>query len=239
MQSETKRIGEMAGSFKGEPSSLHLSRTPTPSSIEMDSSSDNLSPTRVPVVDVDHAPTTTVTTEAYTPSPRTDSDSQQQLPPGIMDALQRRQNIVRSSRLLSDFPNGIADFTKTDGTEGVLVNKLDLLCPRADCGSVILKNGVAKWVERSSIQLQPANYPIHPDLPALPVPPETAQWWLVTGSPMAFENIAFTHPVQPLTNSGQRLKLLACAECDLGPLGWSEEGGSEYWLACSRVSYGG
>jgi len=36
----------------------------------------------------------------------------------------------------------------------------------------------------------------------------------------------------------QRLKLLACAECDLGPLGWSEEGGSEYWLACSRVRYG-
>lgn len=80
---------------------------------------------------------------------------------------------------------------------------------------------------------------------------------------MAFENIGFTRPVQPLTNSGksicllnhlrnffiticgnaffagQQLKLLACAECDLGPLGWSEEGGSEYWLACSRVSYGG
>jgi len=165
--------------------------------------------------------------------------SQQQLPPGIMDALQCRRNIVRSSRLLSDFPNGIPDLTKTDGTEGVLVNKLDLLCPKADCGSVILKNGVAKWVEQSSIQLQPANYPIHPDLPPLPVPPETAQWWLITGSPMVFENIGFTHPVQPLTNSGQRLKLLACAECDLGPLGWSEEGGSEYWLACSRVSYGG
>lgn len=74
---------------------------------------------------------------------------------------------------------------------------------------------------------------------------------------MAFENIGFTHPVQPLTNSGKplislmkiphdnvfyagrRLKLLACAECDLGPLGWSEEGACEYWLACSRVGYAG
>jgi hypothetical protein len=78
---------------------------------------------------------------------------------------------------------------------------------------------------------------------------------------MAFENIAFTHAVQPLTNSGKslcllnhllqvhdctgntffsgkQLKLLACGECELGPLGWSE-GGSEYWLACSRVGYGG
>jgi len=156
-----------------------------------------------------------------------------------LDALQPRQNIAPLSRLLSDFPNGIADLTNTDGREGVLVNKFDLLCPRANCGSVILKNGVAKWVEQSSIELQPTNYPIHPDLPPLPVPPETAPWWLVTGSPMSFENIAFTHPVEPLTSSGRHLKLLACAECDLGPLGWSEEGGSEYFLACSRVGYGG
>jgi hypothetical protein len=75
----------------------------------------------------------------------------QQLPPGILDALQRRQNNVPLSRLLSDFPNGIADLM--DEKEGVLVNKLDLLCPRANCGSVILKNGVAKWVEQSSIQV--------------------------------------------------------------------------------------
>lgn len=85
----------------------------------------------------------------------TDSESppSQQLPPGIWEALQRCQNIVRSSRLLSDFPNGIADLTNTDRGEGVLVNKFDLLCPKANCGSVILKNGVAKWVERSSIQV--------------------------------------------------------------------------------------
>ena len=37
--------------------------------------------------------------------------------------------------------------------------------------------------------------------------------------------------------TGKKLKLLACAECDLGPLGWSEEGGTEFWLACSRVGY--
>ena len=36
---------------------------------------------------------------------------------------------------------------------------------------------------------------------------------------------------------GKQLKLLACAECDLGPLGWSEESGSEFWLACARVGY--
>ena len=78
----------------------------------------------------------------------------QQLPPGILDALQHRQIIVRSSRLLSDFPNGVADLTNRDGSEGVLINKFDLLCPKADCGSVILKNGVAKWVEHCSIQVK-------------------------------------------------------------------------------------
>lgn len=162
----------------------------------------------------------------------------QQLPPGVLDALQRRPNAVRLSRLSSDFPNGIADLTTTDGREGVLVNKFDILCPKVNCGSVILKNGVGIWVERSTMQLQPPNLPNNPDLPPLPVPPETAQWWLITGSSTTFENIGFTHPVQP-TNSGRQVRLLACAECDLGPLGWSEEGGSEYWLACSRVSYGG
>ena len=87
----------------------------------------------------------------------TDSDTSpsqiQQLPPGILEALQRRQNIVRSPRPLSSFPNGIADLTNTDQKEGILVNKFDLLCPKANCGSVILKSGVAKWVEHSSIQV--------------------------------------------------------------------------------------
>ena len=87
----------------------------------------------------------------------TDSESPpsqiQHLPPGILDALQRHQNIVRLSRPLSDFPNGITDLTNTDGKEGVSVNKFDLLCPKAICGSVILKSGVAKWVEQSSIQV--------------------------------------------------------------------------------------
>lgn len=39
-------------------------------------------------------------------------------------------------------------------------------------------------------------------LPALPTPPETAQWWLITPSPMAFENIGFSRPVQDLTETG-------------------------------------
>lgn len=39
------------------------------------------------------------------------------------------------------------------------------------------------------------------------------------------------------TASSKPIKLLICADCDVGPLGWCEEGGEEFWLACSRVKY--
>ena len=92
--SETNRTRKIAGSFKGKLSSLfNLSRAPSPSSIVMDSSSDNptrwvtkfFSPTfhwnsfvlllsisplnKVPVVHVDHAPAPVFSTEPYSPSP--------------------------------------------------------------------------------------------------------------------------------------------------------------------------
>jgi len=37
----------------------------------------------------------------------------------------------------------------------------------------------------------------HPQalLPPLPPAPETCQWWLITPSPMEFENIGFSRPV--------------------------------------------
>ena len=73
---------------------------------------------------------------------------------------------------------------------------------------------------------------------------------------MTFENIGFSRPVHsagmaPLsgfyiyiqmsyvllhTAPGKTFKLLSCAECDLGPLGWTE-GEPEFWLACGRVGY--
>ncbi|EIN05525.1 Mss4-like protein, partial [Punctularia strigosozonata HHB-11173 SS5] len=79
----------------------------------------------------------------------------------------------------------------------------------------------------------------------LPLPPagSTTQWWLVTPSPMAFENIGFSRPVgsskaaSSSTAPRKPIKLLICAECDLGPLGWCEEGGREFWLAPNRVAY--
>ncbi|EJD37669.1 Mss4-like protein [Auricularia subglabra TFB-10046 SS5] len=109
------------------------------------------------------------------------------------------------------------------------VNKYDLLCPREGCGSVILKAQVGKWVS-----LEPTP---HPALPALPSESPDVDCWLVMPNPMAFENIGFSRAVPTTTPGVPKKKLLACAECDLGPLGWCFEGGSEYWLVSDRVGY--
>ena len=62
---------------------------------------------------------------------------------------------------------------------------------------------------------------------------------------MAFENIGYSRPSDkslsdhaPGMQSGKKVKWLICAECDLGPVGWSFEGGDESWLAVDRVRYG-
>ncbi|KAJ7864984.1 acyl-CoA N-acyltransferase [Mycena olivaceomarginata] len=154
------------------------------------------------------------------------------IPPGVFEALKRPSNRNPASKPLSSFAGGITEVSFSDS--GALLNKFDLLCPRSDCGSVILKRGVAKFAEAASVQLEPANHPGNPLLPVLPQPPAVAQWWLITPSAMEFENIGFSRPVESL---GGKMKLLACAECDLGPVGWCKEGGTEFWLACSRVGY--
>ncbi|KAJ3736015.1 Mss4-like protein [Lentinula guzmanii] len=161
-----------------------------------------------------------------------------QLPAGLLEALQASSSRSRPTpHPLSSFANGISDVTET--IDGETVNKCDLLCPRPGCGSIILKKGVATLEERESLQIEPSDIPPHPLLPPLPDTSESIRWWLITPSPMSFENIGFSRPVEslPLSPAGKKFKLLACAECDLGPLGWSEEGGTEFWLACSRVGY--
>ncbi|KAG8221565.1 Mss4-like protein [Butyriboletus roseoflavus] len=135
-----------------------------------------------------------------------------------------------------------------ESEEGVLTNRYDLLCPRG-CRSVILKRGVGKLVERSGIEIDSPGHPVDPVLAPLPAPPATVQWWLVTPSPMEFENVGFSRSVvragdttgigpspSPIA-SPKPIKFLICADCDVGPLGWNEEGGKEFWLACSRVKY--
>ncbi|KAF6757181.1 acyl-CoA N-acyltransferase [Ephemerocybe angulata] len=161
-------------------------------------------------------------------------EAQMQIPADVLQSLLRPSSEKHSPTLVSDYHHGLEDLILKDESTGSSLNKYDLLCPRG-CQSVILKAGSAQWAERTSVSMEPEDLK-HALLPTLPPPPETAQWWLVHGSPMTFENIGFSRP-SGMLSTGKRLKLLICAECDLGPLGWCEEGGSEYWLATSRVGY--
>ncbi|KAN0082664.1 Mss4-like protein [Tylopilus felleus] len=160
------------------------------------------------------------------------------LPPGILEALQLAPGASADGG--RTFQEALLDLTLPHASEdGVLANKYDLLCPRG-CRSVILKRGVGQLVERSGIEMDSPDHAVDPALGPLPAPPATVQWWLVTPSPMEFENIGFSRPVVRTGNnaaSPKRIKFLICADCDVGPLGWSEEGGKEFWLACSRVKY--
>jgi len=152
----------------------------------------------------------------------------QTIPPGLLEALQGQSaSLLRQGQLLSSFRDGILDVSEKGDQKS---NRYDLLC--VNCGSIILRRGVAILQERENVQMEPAGAG-RADLPTLPPPPNKTHWWLVTPSPMLFENIGFSKP----THTDKPRKLLACAECDLGPVGWCEPGGNEFWVACQRVGY--
>jgi len=86
-----------------------------------------------------------------------------------------------------------------------------------------------------NLQLDPPGHPAPTPLPAHDSD-KPSSWWLISGSPMLFENIGFSKTLDP-DSEGVRRKLLACAECDLGPLGWCVLGGTDHWIAVDRVGY--
>ncbi|KIO31296.1 hypothetical protein M407DRAFT_241840 [Tulasnella calospora MUT 4182] len=137
-------------------------------------------------------------------------------------------------RRFTSFPS-IQDLVTDDSSTGGQSNRYKIVCPREGCRSVILLPGVAKLVEAAAVELDSPKDPPPPNVLApLPSPPETMEWWLVTPNPMRFENIGFSKSVN---TPGGILKMLSCADCDLGPLGYSEIRSTEFWVACSRVAY--
>lgn len=58
--------------------------------------------------------------------------------------------------------------------------------------------------------MEPDDHPIHQSLGTLPAPPETTHWWLITPSPMQFENIGFSRPVHAQGPSGELAPVPVC-----------------------------
>lgn len=91
-------------------------------------------------------------TSSAAPSLET-TESQQTLPSGLWEALQRPSSHSSSTiRPFSSFPNGVVDLTDAETSSNA--NKFDIICPRPGCGSIILKNGVGKFVDRAATDAQ-------------------------------------------------------------------------------------
>ena len=79
------------------------------------------------------------------------------LPQGLLDQLQLRHPTRGNKpppRLLSSFPGGLPDvLVPSQQQDDPPTNKFDLVCPRAECRSVILNHGVGQLIERASVQV--------------------------------------------------------------------------------------
>lgn len=182
----------------------------------------------------------------------------------IFKALQAgsfRSKAPTSSSLYSSFTDPVNELTT--GGEGSKTNSRKVYCFREGCGSVVLSPKAATYIESSESIVCSLHHPRLtgkaladigkiPDDSASPFPLSSTPpygYWHVP-DPYAFDNVGFSRPdtnsrlVIPADlpgNDGQgdkKIKWLICAECDLGPIGWSYEGGKEAWVAVERVRYG-
>ncbi|BEI85199.1 hypothetical protein CcaverHIS002_0506000 [Cutaneotrichosporon cavernicola] len=124
------------------------------------------------------------------------------------------------------------DLTVSGSFDGVPINARRLVCPRDGCGCVIVGPKVASWEECEGAILP------H-DATPFPPPGNTA-YWRVDGGPYAFDNIGFSRNVDATLpagapGAGGKVKWLICAECDIGPIGWTTEGGQSSWVAADRL----
>lgn len=145
-----------------------------------------------------------------------DASRQSEMPAGLWQALQASSAKERPTPISS---HQAQEGVSVAGKDGSIRNRYDVLCPRPGCSSLILKKGVGKLVERASVEVlfplssyaesalidltpvqidPPTSQGRHPLLAALPPSPETTAWWLVTPSPMEFENVGFSQPVSQL-----------------------------------------
>ncbi|RUS13005.1 Mss4-like protein, partial [Endogone sp. FLAS-F59071] len=120
--------------------------------------------------------------------------------------------------------------------EGSNMNAFDVVCPREGCRSIVLKKGVAKWVERDSLMLALPSSEDTQTLSSTATSSDTSanstqHYWLLTNM-MQFENVGFSHTVGTT-------KYLSCADCDIGPLGYhdTEAREKEYLIAVERARY--
>uniref|UniRef100_A0A1I8AZH1 Guanine nucleotide exchange factor MSS4 n=1 Tax=Meloidogyne hapla TaxID=6305 RepID=A0A1I8AZH1_MELHA len=109
------------------------------------------------------------------------------------------------------------------------MNINQIICNR--CGSIILQKSTAHYQQgepskRLPLPFQKAK---HNELPKDLETEEFNKWWIV-GNMFTFENVGFTH-------SFAGCKFLACADCEIGPIGFVCPDSNNCFVSVERVEY--
>ncbi|WBW72628.1 guanyl-nucleotide exchange factor, meiosis specific [Schizosaccharomyces osmophilus] len=96
------------------------------------------------------------------------------------------------------------------------MSRLHITCPH--CPSVVFSNDRPAVVEKRTLRSI---------LGAEEKGPAEVERYYSLKDPFAFDNISVSKPL------ASNIKLLACGECEKGPLGYFDPAGKEYLLLCS------
>ncbi|CAK5066143.1 unnamed protein product [Meloidogyne enterolobii] len=120
-----------------------------------------------------------------------------------------------------------------DENEQVNTDKMNInqiLCNR--CGSIILQKMAAHYQHGETSKHLPLPFQKTKHKNELPKNLETEEfnkWWIV-GNMFTFENVGFTH-------SFDGCKFLACADCEIGPIGFVCPDSNNCFVSVERVEY--
>ncbi|KAF7639882.1 hypothetical protein Mgra_00000803 [Meloidogyne graminicola] len=126
-------------------------------------------------------------------------------------------NLEKLGKLETEEPqkqqaNSRPEFNETEqvNSDGKNVNQIVCIC----CGSIILQKITATFQSDGPSKLLPLPFQKskHNELPINLETEEYSKWWIVNNM-FTFENVGFTH-------SFEGLKFLACADCEIGPIGF-------------------
>ncbi len=113
-------------------------------------------------------------------------------------------------------------------TEGLLdrnVNAKQLVCLR--CGSKILPPKVGVYFEDIDFDL----YVMHKKQEEQGLVKETTNQFYVVDNMFDFDNVGFTK------NIDDKVKLLTCADCEVGPIGWHDLKTKRSYVALGRIKH--
>ncbi|CAB3405414.1 unnamed protein product [Caenorhabditis bovis] len=101
-------------------------------------------------------------------------------------------------------------------------NLYKIVCRR--CKSVIFPEDVVMAVENQPHKLRVMSHQGKGETDE-----ETIAWWWYTESDLVFDTVGW--------QTIEKVKVLMCGDCELGPIGFRSDDNRKYWVAVERVKY--